>query len=371
MIQLIFVLIGASLGTGLLPGVWKLLGDDHWKLLDNSFTNGSLGAIIFLFLSFAFAGNIVNGLNRADKKIAKISLQALLFGGLGFLIGLLAGALLSLPLFFLNIPVISTILPIILIVLLAYFGLRVGISRKEELVKTFVGKKKTQVDIEEPQKEELVESELLESVANVKLLDTSVIIDGRIYDIAKTGFLEGTIVIPNFVLFELQKISDSSDNLKRVRGRRGLDILNALQKLEDVEVEMYEGDFDDITEVDEKLLKLGRMWGAAVVTNDFNLNKVAQFQKVSVLNINELANAVKPVVIPGEAMTVTIVKSGTERSQGVAYLDDGTMIVVEDGQHFMNKELKVVVTSVIQTNAGKMIFAKPTHSTRTIENREK
>lgn len=158
--------------------------------------------------------------------------------------------------------------------------------------------------------------------------------------------------------------------MKRVRGRRGLDILNALQKEEGIAVEMYEGDFDDISEVDSKLIKLAKILDGIVVTNDYNLNKVSEFQNVPVLNINALANAVKPVVIPGETMNVLVVKAGTERQQGVAYLDDGTMVVVEDGQHYMNEHIQVVVTSALQTAAGRMIFAKPAHSSRGIDNQD-
>ena len=174
-------------------------------------------------------------------------------------------------------------------------------------------------------------------------------------------------MIPNFVLYELQYIADSGDSLKRVRGRRGLDILNALQKEEGIAVEMYDGDFEDISEVDSKLIKLAKLLDGVIVTNDYNLNKVSEFQNVAVLNINVLANAVKPVVIPGENMNVLVVKAGTERQQGVAYLDDGTMVVVEDGQHYMNEHIEVVVTSALQTAAGRMIFAKPAHSSRNIK----
>lgn len=173
-------------------------------------------------------------------------------------------------------------------------------------------------------------------------------------------------MIPNFVLYELQYIADSGDNLKRARGRRGLDILNELQKDPNIAVEMYDGDFEEINEVDSKLIKLAKLLDGVVVTNDYNLNKVSEFQNVPVLNINELANSIKPVVIPGETMNALIVKAGTERQQGVAYLDDGTMIVVEDGQHYMNEQIPVIVTSALQTAAGRMIFAKPAHSTRGI-----
>ena len=191
-----------------------------------------------------------------------------------------------------------------------------------------------------------------------KVLDTSVIIDGRIFDICKTGIVEGTIVIPNFVLQELRHVADSADSLKRNRGRRGLDILNKIQKELEIPVRVEERDYDDIAEVDAKLLKLASDLGGVVVTNDYNLNKVAAVQGVPVLNINELANAVKPVVLPGEEMEVTILKDGKEAGQGVAYLDDGTMIVVDGGKKYMNETIEVVVTSVLQTAAGRMIFAK-------------
>ncbi|MBM6838722.1 TRAM domain-containing protein, partial [Clostridium saudiense] len=190
------------------------------------------------------------------------------------------------------------------------------------------------------------------------VLDTSVIIDGRIFDICKTGFIAGTLIIPSFVLDELRHISDSSDALKRNRGRRGLDILNKIQKELDIETEVWEGDFPEIAEVDSKLLKLAQTLNGKVITNDYNLNKVAEVQGVPVLNINELANAVKPVVLPGEEMNVVVNKEGKESSQGIAYLDDGTMIVVEGGKKFIGEKLDVIVTSVLQTAAGRMIFAK-------------
>lgn len=192
-----------------------------------------------------------------------------------------------------------------------------------------------------------------------KILDTSVIIDGRIADLCKTGFVEGILVIPGFVLEELQHIADSSDLLKRNRGRRGLDILNKIRKELDIQVQIYEGDFEDIAEVDSKLVKLAKILQGKVVTNDFNLNKVCELQGVEVLNINDLANAVKPIVLPGEELMVQVIKDGKEHGQGVAYLDDGTMIVVEEGQEYIGTRLEVLVTSVLQTSAGRMIFAKP------------
>lgn len=192
----------------------------------------------------------------------------------------------------------------------------------------------------------------------VKLLDTSVIIDGRIADICETGFLDGVFMIPQFILQELQHIADSSDPLKRARGRRGLDVLHRIQKMAGLNVRVVEDDFPHIKEVDSKLVALGKLKNAKVITNDFNLNKVAELQGVAVLNINELSNAVKPVVLPGESMRVFVLKEGKEFGQGVGYLDDGTMIVVENGRKLIGKNADVTVTSVLQTTAGRMIFTK-------------
>ena len=191
-----------------------------------------------------------------------------------------------------------------------------------------------------------------------KLLDTSVIIDGRIADLCETGFMEGDFIIPQFILQELQHISDSADSLKRVRGRRGLDILNQIQKNDDVVVKIIEDDFPNIKEVDAKLVELGKKLNAKILTNDLNLNKVAELQGVHVLNINELSNALKPIVLPGETMRVFVLKEGKESGQGVAYLDDGTMVVVDNAKRCIGKNVDVVVTSILQTSAGRMIFTR-------------
>ncbi|MDA3899773.1 MAG: hypothetical protein PF637_04560 [Spirochaetes bacterium] len=197
-----------------------------------------------------------------------------------------------------------------------------------------------------------------DGLVSYKILDTSVIIDGRISDICDTGFLEGILVIPNFVLNELQMIADSADSIKRNRGRRGLDILNKMQKDHSIKVKISDMDFHDIHEVDAKLVKLAKVMKAKVVTNDFNLNKVAEFHGVSVLNINQLSNSLKPIVLPGEQMHVALIKEGKDQNQAIGYLDDGTMIVVENGRKHMNEEIDVLVTSVLQTTAGRMIFAR-------------
>ncbi|MCX8030884.1 MAG: hypothetical protein N3A59_04795 [Thermodesulfovibrionales bacterium] len=198
-----------------------------------------------------------------------------------------------------------------------------------------------------------------EKEEDIKILDTSVIIDGRIADIIEVGFIGGSFIVPQFILQELQHIADSPDPIRRSKGRRGLDILHRLQKIPTIKVKISEEDFPKIKEVDSKLVALARQQNAKIMTNDFNLNKVAELQGVPVLNINELANVLKPVVLPGETLTLFIVKEGKEYNQGVAYLDDGTMVVIENGRKLIGKSIDVIVTSVLQTTAGRMIFAKP------------
>ncbi|MGG5314577.1 PIN/TRAM domain-containing protein [Enterococcus sp. AZ072] len=362
-LTVIIVLVGISMGITLLPAAWMAIGQTNNFWLNNSLTNGLIGAIIFSLLSLALVEPITTGVKKIEKQLNEFSLTYLLFGTVGAIIGLTLGLFVTNPLYNLAVPFVNSALPILIMILLGYLGFRVGTTRIDEWKKIFTPRTK---------KTENPEGEVLDRKADdhfhkYKILDTSVIIDGRIYDIAKSGFLEGVLMIPNFVLYELQYIADSGDSLKRVRGRRGLDILNSLQKEDGIVVEMYDGDFEDINEVDSKLIKLAKLLDGVIVTNDYNLNKVSEFQNVAVLNINALANAVKPVVIPGENMNVLLVKAGTERQQGVAYLDDGTMVVVEDGQHYMNEHIEVVVTSALQTAAGRMIFAKPAHSNRNIK----
>ncbi|ALS36498.1 uncharacterized protein YacL [Enterococcus rotai] len=366
-ITLLMVVAGASLGISLLPMAWDMAkqADNTW--LNNNFTNSLIGALIFFILSLGLAKYIVSGVKKVEAALNEMSLTYLLFGSVGAIIGLIIGAIISIPMYNLNIPFVNSVLPILVMIIFGYLGFRMGTTRIDEWRKIFTPKQKK---VPAESEGEVLDRRIEDHFHKYKILDTSVIIDGRIYDIAKSGFLEGVILIPNFVLYELQYIADSGDSLKRVRGRRGLDILNALQKEDGISVEMYEGDFEDISEVDSKLIKLAKLLDGVVVTNDYNLNKVSEFQNVPVLNINALANAVKPVVIPGETMNVMVVKAGTERQQGVAYLDDGTMVVVEDGQHYMNEHIQVVVTSALQTAAGRMIFAKPAHSGRGIDDRK-
>jgi uncharacterized protein YacL len=286
-----------------------------------------------------------------ESRLNKIPMSDIISGALGLTIGLIIANLIGTA--FSHLPLIGQVLPVLLSIILGYLGMNLAVKKREELVAFFTGLPWV------GSKEKNKEKASMSNIYPYKILDTSVIIDGRIADICKTGFLEGTLIIPVFVLEELQHIADSSDLLKRNRGRRGLDILNRIQKELGMYVQIDSRDFDEISEVDSKLVKLGQMMKAKIVTNDYNLNKVAELQGVPVLNINELSNAVKPVVLPGEEMVVHIIKDGKEFGQGVAYLDDGTMIVVDGGKKHIGETIGVLVTSVLQTAAGRMIFAKP------------
>lgn len=346
-VQLFILIAGGMIGYLYFPDLANLIGLDRpvWLI---PYIGLILGALILFISTFWLVDYIVDFVRIIEEKLIKAPVQDLLFGSLGLILGLIVAYLVNIYIQGIDLRIVSEVLPIFVMFILAYLGFQVGFKRRNEFVSL----------INVPRKEKGKE----EKDANLlkpKILDTSVIIDGRIADICNTRFLEGTIVIPQFVLEELQHIADSSDVLKRNRGRRGLDILNRLQKETNVDVQIYEGDFEDIQEVDSKLVKLTKLLNGVLVTNDYNLNKVSEFQKVSVLNINDLANAVKPVVLPGEEMGVQVIKAGKEEKQGVAYLDDGTMIVVEDGKNYIGRTIEVIVTSVLQTSAGRMIFAKP------------
>ncbi|MBV9398003.1 MAG: PIN domain nuclease [Bryobacterales bacterium] len=278
-----------------------------------------------------------------EIRIKAVSLKRLIGAAFGSILGILGAFLISLVLE--RLPSNPTIpfLQVALLAWMTYCGLVVGAAKGDMLNLAamgglFGGEKTTKTSF--------------------KILDTSVIIDGRIVDIAETGFIDGSIVIPQFVLRELQLVADSSDSMKRNRGRRGLDILQKLQKMPELDVQILEDDFPNVRDVDMKLIELAKLYNCKIVTNDFNLNKVAQLHKVEVLNINELANALKPVVLPGETMRVFILKEGKEYNQGVAYLDDGTMVVVDNARKMISKTIDIAVTSVLQTTAGKMIFGR-------------
>ncbi|GFZ79694.1 putative PIN and TRAM-domain containing protein YacL [Compostibacillus humi] len=351
-VHLFFVVLGGTIGFIYVPNIIQLLEFADVAWLTSPYIGMVIGAIIFFLISYFLSGYIVDFLKWIEEALIKLPAVDLFFGSLGLIIGLVIAYFINRPLQDINIEVISQVLPLFIMILLGYFGFTVGFKRRDEFINLLrsSGRK---------DKRKAEEEETESSQPRAKILDTSVIIDGRIADICQTNFLEGTIVIPQFVLEELQHIADSSDALKRNRGRRGLDVLNRIQKELPVKVEIYEGDFEEIQEVDSKLIKLAKVINGIIVTNDFNLNKVCDLQGVNVLNINDLANAVKPVVLPGEELVVQVIKDGKEHNQGVAYLDDGTMIVVEEGKNYIGKTIEVLITSVLQTSAGRMIFAKP------------
>ena len=360
MITLIYILVGAAVGFYYLPLLWGILNIALNPAL-LVFIDIIIGALIFWLLSLPLVSGTEKLIQRIEKELTKRSPVYLFFGTLLTIIGLVLAVLISIPLWRTRIPVINNILPILLMIVFSYFGFRIGTTRLDDWRKAFTHAKSSK-----PDGGNVIERQD-DNYHHYKILDTNILIDGRIYDLVKTGFLEGTLLVPNFVLYELQYIADSGESIKRVRGRRGLDILNKLRKEKIVPIEMYDGDFEDIPEVDSKLIALAKEVNGVIVTNDYNLNKVIQFQNVQVLNINNLAKSLRPRVIPGETMTVVVVKKGTERQQGVAYLDDGTMVVVEDGRYFMDKQIEVEVTSALQTDAGRMIFARPLHSQRGID----
>ncbi len=306
---------------------------------------GALFGLIFYFITPLFINFFEAVLAWCDDMLKAVPTQDIVLVVFGLIITLLMGLLLSYPIY--RIKVAGMILSPLMTLILVFVGIRFLLNRKEDF--TFL----TSFFSRSGKGASAASNE------TYKILDTSAIIDGRIVDICKTHFLEGIIVVAGFVLEELRHIADSPDLLKRNRGRRGLDILNKIQKEMDIPVEIYEGDFDDIAEVDSKLVRLAKVINGKIITNDFNLNKVCELQGIAVLNINELANAVKPVVLPGEEMTAQIIKDGKESGQGVAYLDDGTMVVVEGGRRHIGETIEVLVTSVLQTAAGRMIFAKP------------
>jgi uncharacterized protein YacL len=285
------------------------------------------------------------GIVLFENRLKKVSLKRLIGSAIGSILGILGAFLISMVLRQADGSSTSTVpfLQLVTLLFMTYVGLVVG-SNKGDLLNlaalggVFGGEKSQK--------------------ASFKILDTSVIIDGRIADVIETGFLDGVMVIPQFVLRELQMVADSSDSLKRNRGRRGLDILQRVQKMANLNIQLVEDDFPAVKEVDLKLIELAKMYDCKIVTNDFNLNKVAQLHGVQVLNINELANAMRPVVLPGEIMRVFILKEGKEYNQGVAYLDDGTMVVVDNARKQISKTIDIAVTSVLQTTAGKMIFAR-------------
>ncbi len=335
----VFAVLGVNLGVG-----WaRQIGGSPDTI---AVIFGLLGMAVGLVLTPYITTRPVRAIGRV---LLRISAQTLSAGLMGLIVGLAVAALLTFPLSLLPNP-FGKILPFVAVILFAYFGISIFVMRQTDIfsvLRLLPGKTSGE------------ESSANPSASRTILLDTSVIIDGRIADIARTGFLVGSLLIPRFVLNELQYIADSADSLRRQRGRRGMEVLSQLQKDTTIPVRISDIDVEGVREVDDKLVVLARQLRCPILTNDYNLHRIAELQGVAVLNINELANSVKLVFLPGESLEVNIIQEGKEAGQGVGYLDDGTMVVVEDGREFLNKEVAVVVTKVLQTAAGRMIFARP------------
>ena len=319
-------------------------------LLQNFGMSGTIQNALYVLISlvlgvlFYFTGNqiinsIIKILDKIENSLQTMTLYELTISAGGLVVGLIVANLIIIPV--IRIAIIGLPIAIIANILFGLIGIAITSGKKSDYFFSSPKDKNGKYKI------------------LPKLLDTSVIIDGRIVDICRSGFLEGEILVPGFILEELRHIADSSDALKRNRGRRGLDVLNILQKELNYPVKIENIEVEDSGEADDKLLKAAKKIGGKIITNDYNLNKVASFHGVHVLNINELSNAMKPIALPGEEMAITVIKDGKEKEQGIAYMEDGTMIVVEGGKRFVGETISVMVTSVIQTAAGRMIFAKP------------
>lgn len=339
--MIIFGLLGGYLGVDISEVLTTITAEEGAVIL------GLVGALFGLVLTPFLTTRPLRSLRSL---LGRLDTRTLSAGLIGLTVGLVIAALLAFPLSLLPSP-LGQVLPFVGVLLFGYIGVAVFIMRRNDLFSIFGGRVFTMADRGGTPPAEEKERTIL--------VDTSVIIDGRIADIAKTGFLVGELLIPRFVLDELQYIADSADSLRRQRGRRGMEILAELQESKTIPVRISDIDVEGTREVDSKLVILARQMNSPILTNDYNLNRVAEIQGVPVLNINELANSVKAVLLPGESVEVKIIQEGKERGQGVGYLSDGTMVVVEDGKEYMNEEIQTIVTKVLQTAAGRMIFAKP------------
>lgn len=367
MIKKVFRVLFAVLGAILFLLLANLLFDEHilgfvgWQKTVFLVGTSLATAIIFYFLSRPVFHLIEKVVERLEKEFQDIPSIDLLFGILGLVIGLVLAFLISQPLLRLQIPYLGNVpgvlASIVLYIFLGYLGQALANQKKRDFPKKLWNLNKLR-ETRDREPREHDRKKKKKDIESAKILDTSVIIDGRIGEIIDAGFLEGTVVIAQFVLEELQHIADSEDHLRRARGRRGLDLINEIQEKGKIPVHIAGNMYPEVKEVDMKLLHLTQDLDGKILTNDYNLNKVARVRGIPVLNINELANAMKPVVVTGEKITAEIVRPGKERSQGIAYLEDGTMIVIEDGKFHIGKTKEVEVTSVLQTAAGKMIFAK-------------
>ncbi|MBI9043842.1 MAG: PIN domain nuclease [Anaerolineaceae bacterium] len=344
--MIVFAVLGVFWGTSIGDLANIDASPNTLSIESYSFIFGLLGALFGLILTPYLTIRPIRGLRAL---LVRISAQSLFASLIGLFAGLIFAAILAYPLSLLPSP-FGNFLPFIGVLVFAYIGIAVFNMRENDLFNVLnVFSKAPLSPSGQPKNND----------DRKILLDTSVIIDGRIADIAHTGFLPGTLLIPRFVLNELQYIADSSDSLRRQRGRRGMEVLASLQKEPVIPIRISDIDVEGVREVDDKLVILARQLSCPILTNDYNLNRVAELQGVNVLNVNELANAVKSVLLPGEILNIRVIQEGKEMDQGVGYMDDGTMVVIEQGRDYINREINVVVTKVLQTAAGRMIFARP------------
>lgn len=353
--RVVLTLIGAGIGVAAIEAINELLmffglADMHKVLMEWALMLIFVaGALVFAIILYLLAPHLIATFSRfvtaVENRLSDMTMAEIFFGVIGLIVGLVIAFLMSTLTAKMSLNWLAFFINAVMYFTFGYLGWSVVTKRRGEINTPSWFKRSSKAG-------------KTSAVARPKILDTSVIIDGRIADICATGIIEGTIIVPAFVLAELRHIADNADPLKRNRGRRGLDILNRMQTELDIPIKVVDTDYDDIQEVDAKLIKLAYDMSGVVVTNDYNLNKVAGVQRVPVLNINELANAIKPVLLPGEEMNVSIMKEGREAGQGVAYLADGTMIVVTGGRKYLGEDVAVVVTSALQTSAGRMIFAR-------------
>jgi len=354
-------LISRLIGLVIFGIVGVFLGESLGLLIREIWTTSPLSIIVYQIITTLFVGVLgffiapwisIKPVSAIRKQLSKVSAQTLVYGLIGLIVGLITAALLAYPISLLPAP-LGSVLPFAAVMVFGYLGIALFVARQKDLHNVFRSVSKIGSSGEENN-----ETSGLQDSRRI-LVDTSAIIDGRIADIARTGFIPGRLLIPRFVLNELQYVSDSADNLRRQRGRRGMEVLSELQKDSAIPVTITDIDVEGVREVDERLVVLARQLSCPILTNDYNLNRVAELQGVSVLNINELANAVKAILLPGETLEMKIIQEGKEYGQGVGYMEDGTMVVVENGHKHIGKKVEIEVTKVLQTAAGRMIFAKP------------
>lgn len=350
--MIVFSILGVYWGTSLgIIANSPQAGPGTFSVEQYAFAMGLVGALVGLILTPFIT---IRPMRALRNIMGRISAETLLSSMIGLVMGLIFAALLAFPLSLLPTP-FGRIMPFVGVLVCGYFGVSVFVMRQADLF-GLVNSLSSHTPVSG---KDNPTGSTNWSEARTILLDTSVIIDGRIADIARTGFLPGSLLLPRFVLNELQYIADSSDSLRRQRGRRGMEVLAQLQKEPTIPVRITDIDVEGVREVDDKLVILARQLRCPILTNDYNLNRIAELQGVTILNVNELANAVKSVLLPGEALSIRVIQDGKEIGQGVGYMDDGTMVVVENGREYMNQEILVLVTKVLQTAAGRMIFARP------------